>query len=88
MAEITDEELKNLWSDPSFPGHYSGITYFQDSLKYTRNIIVSQARIRKVLNSIRNYQLHVLPKMYMVSLTIVSPSKLNLAVLSSSLKLI
>lgn len=59
MAEISDEELRALWSDPTFPGHYSGIRYFQDSLKYIRNINVSQTRIRKVLNSIRNYQLHI-----------------------------
>jgi len=60
--EISDDELEALWKDRDFPGHYSGIAYFQHVLDMYKGIKVSQNRIRKVLNGIRNYEVHVRKK--------------------------
>ena len=58
-TEVTDEDLEALWKDKTFPGHYSGIAYFQHTLEMFKGIKVSQQRIRGVLNKIRNYEVHV-----------------------------
>jgi len=56
---ISDEELRRLWLDTDFPGHFSGILYFQHCLEKVKGVKVSTTRIKSVLNSIENYNLHV-----------------------------
>lgn len=55
---MSDSEIRNLWSDPSFEGSFSGVLSFQQELK-NRDIFVSTKRLTSILSQIPQYLRHI-----------------------------
>ncbi len=53
------EKIEELWRDPKFPGSFSGLENFRNSLKYEKNIIVSRKALYNILSKDRNYILEM-----------------------------
>lgn len=58
---ISDEELLNLWRDPSFDGSYRGVRTFQVLLKTNLDIDVPLERLYNILNKDQIYLIHKTP---------------------------
>ena len=57
---LSDEDIKHIWLNKSFPGSYTGIYTFSNSLRYYYNLHVRKTRLRRVLHQIPGFYMHIL----------------------------
>jgi hypothetical protein len=59
---VTDEQILELWRDPTFAGSYRGIKTFQILLKTDQNIDISQKRLYNILKKDSIFLIHTKPQ--------------------------
>jgi len=59
MAQVSDEEIVNLWRDKNFEGSYSGIKTFQLLLKLNKNIDLSERKLYEILKEDPIFLMHI-----------------------------
>ena len=59
---VSDEEILQLWRDPTFAGSYRGVRTFQVLLKTDLNIDISENRLLQILKKDSIYLIHQRPK--------------------------
>ena len=58
---LTDEEILKLYTDPTFPGSFSGVKTLRDFLYGEKNELVPEKRLYDILKRYPNYLLHMKP---------------------------
>ena len=61
-SEVSDQEIKDLWHDPTFFGSFRGVSTFQKLLKTDLNINISQDRLYNILKEDQLFLIHQRPK--------------------------
>ena len=51
----TENEIRNLWLDPSFSWSFTGLLTFKNELFHQKNITITQKDLQKILNTIPHY---------------------------------
>jgi hypothetical protein len=59
---LTDEQIKDLYSDPSFPGAFSGMANMRHFIEQVYNENISLNRLYRVIKTVPEYIYQIRPK--------------------------